>query len=175
MRPPLLIGSLREDEVTALEARYHQTDDADERTRCQIVLLSHQALTPPAIAAIVRWKARSVRRVIHRYQIGGLAALCDGRHGNPGRERTFTLECEAKLLEVVEQDPRQLGVHRATWTAEVLASYLAQETGIQIGEERVRHYLHCHDYAPLRPTWTVAHKAREDPEYAAKRGRSRPC
>lgn len=170
MRPPLLVGSLSEEAIATLEARYHQTHDADERTRCQIVLLSHQGLTPPAIAEIVRWKARSVKRVIRRYQAKGLAALRDGRHRNSGQDPTVTPEWEAKLLEVVEEDPRKLGVNRATWTAQLLADYLTQETGIQVGEERVRHYLHRHDYAPLRPTWTVAHKARQDPEYEAKRG-----
>lgn len=171
MRPPLLIGSLSEEAVASLEARYHQTQDADERTRCQIILLSYQGLTPPAIAKIVRWRARSVGRVIRRYQAHGVAALGDGRRHNPGRKRTITAEWEARLLEIVEQDPRTLGVNRATWTAPLLADYLAQETDIHIGEERVRHYLYLHDYALLRPTWTVAHKAREDPEYDAKKGR----
>lgn len=171
MRPPLLVGPLSEEAIAALEARYHQTQDADERTRCQIILLSSQDLSPPAIAKIVRWQPRSVRRVIRRYQAHGLAALGDGRRHNPGRKRTTTLAWEARLLEVVEQDPRTLGVNRATWTAPLLANYLVQETDIQVGEERVRHYLHLHGYALLRPTWTVAHKAREDPEYEAKKGR----
>jgi len=171
MRPPLLVGSLSEEDVLALEARYHQTQDADERTRCQIILLSYQGLTPPNIAKIVRWRARSVRRVICRYQAKGLTAMGNGRRRNPGRKHIITPEWEARLLEVVEQDPRMLGVHRATWTAQLLANYLAQETHIQVGEERVRHYLYLHDYALLRPTWTVAHKAREDPAYDAKKGR----
>ncbi len=171
MRPPIFVGPLSEEEVTTLEARYREAQDADERTRCQIILLSYERLTPPAIAKIVRWKLRSVHRVIRRYQSRGLAGLKDGRHSNPGRKRTVTSQWEAKLLEVVDQDPRQFGINRATWTAQLLADYLAQETGIRVGEERVRYYLHRHDYAPRRPTWTVAHKAREDPEYEAKKGR----
>lgn len=170
MRPPIFVGPLSKEAVAALEAYYRETQDADERTRCQIILLSHEGLTPPAIAKIVRWRPRSIHRVIRRYQDRGLAGLKDGRHNNPGRKRTVTPQWEAKLLEVVEQDPRQLGVNRATWTAQLLADYLAQETGIRVGEERVRYYLHLHDYAPRRPTWTVAHKAQEDPQYEAKKG-----
>ncbi len=45
---------------------------------------------------------------------------------------------EAELLHTVEQGPRSLGVNRARWTASLLAEYLAQKTGIQVGEERVR-------------------------------------
>lgn len=170
MRPPIFVGSLSKEEVTALEAYYREVRDADERTRCQIILPSYEGLTPPAIAKIVRWKLRSVHRAIRRYQRRGLAGPKDGRHGHPGRKCTVSPHWEAKLLEVLDQDPRQFGIDRATWTAQLLADYLAQETGIRVGEERVRHYFHHHDYAPRRPTWTVAHKAREAPEYEAKRG-----
>jgi transposase len=117
MRPQLLVGSLFEEAIAALEARYHQTRDADEHTHCQIVLLSHQSLVAPSIARIVCWRARSVRQVIRRYQVGGLAALHNGRRRNPGRERTIAPEWENKLLETVEQDPYRLRANRATWTA----------------------------------------------------------
>jgi len=170
MRPSISVGHLSEKELTALEARYRQPRDANERTRCQIILLSHDGLSPPAIAQVVRRTPQGVRLVIHRYRAKGLEGLRDRRYTNPGRQREVNPEWEPKLLEAVEQNPRQLGVNRASWTAPVLAEYLARETGVSVGEERVRYYLHRHGYAPRRPTWTVAHLARRDAECEAKRG-----
>jgi len=46
MRPPISVGPLSEEELATLEPRYHETKDADERTPCQIVLLSHSGLSP---------------------------------------------------------------------------------------------------------------------------------
>jgi transposase len=164
-----------EGELFALEKRYQETKDADERTRFQIIFLSHQGLSPPAIAKIVRRTPQGVRLIIHRYQDKGLPGLQDGRHRNPGRKPIITPGWESRLLELVEQDPRKIGVNRATWTAQLLADHLEEETGIKVSEARVRHYLYRHGYAPRRPTWTVAHKALEDSEYYNKKGRLRNC
>jgi transposase len=170
VRHPISVGSLSKEALAAVEARYERTKDAEERTRCQIVLLSDEGLSPPRIAEIVRRSVQGVRLIIHRYRDEGLHGLKDARHTNPGRERATTAEWEEELLEAIEQDPRRLGASRANWSATLLAEYLARRTGVRVGEERVRHYLHRHGYAYLRPTWTVAHKAREDPDYEAKKG-----
>lgn len=174
MRPPVFVHPLSDEELIALETRYRQTGDAEERTRCQIILLSHKGMKAQDIAPIVLKSADTVRRTIRRYEAKGLGGLHDRRHDHPGPTPKVTPAWEAELLQAVEQDPRSLGVNRASWTASLLADYVAQKTGIRVGEERVRHYLHAHDYAYLRPTWTVAHLAREDPEYEEKRGPSRP-
>jgi transposase len=49
-----------------------------------------------------------------------------------------------------------------------LTEYLAEKTGVRVSAESVRHYLRVHGYAPRRPTWTVQHLARRDPQYASK-------
>lgn len=86
MRPPISVGQLSEEELAALEARYQETRDADERTRCQIILLSGDGLSPPAIARIVRRTQQGVRLVIHRYRAERLEGLRDLRYANPGRQ-----------------------------------------------------------------------------------------
>lgn len=174
MRPPVFVHPFSDEELIALEARYRQTDDAEERTRCQIILLSHKGMKAQDIAPIVLKSADTVRRTIRRYEEKGLDGLRDRRHDHPGPTPKVTPAWKAELLEAVEQDPRSLGINRASWTASLLADYMAQKTGIHVGEERVRHYLHAHNYAYLRPTWTVAHLARQEPEYEEKRGLLRP-
>ncbi len=166
MRRPLFVRPLSSGQVAALEARYRRTPVSVERTRCHIVLLSHQGLRPPAIAAIVRVHPDTVRRTIRRYNTAGLAGLADrARSGHPP---TVTHAWTRLLLKLVEQDPQRVGVHRTASTAPTLATYLAERTGIRVHPESVRRYLRQHGYVPRRPTWTVAHLARRDPQYASK-------
>jgi transposase len=45
------------------------------------------------------------------------------------------------LLEVIEKDPQELGYEFGTWTAQRLATYLEQETGITLSGSQVRRIL----------------------------------
>lgn len=166
MRRALHVRPLSAGQVAALEERYRRTPIAAERTRCHIVLLSHQGLTPPAIAALVRVDPVTVHRTIRRYEAEGLPGLRD--RPRSGRPRKVTPAWERQLLRLIETDPHRVGVPRTAWTAPALATYLAQQTGIHVHEDRVRHYLRQHDYVPRRPTWTVQHLHRRDPHYASK-------
>lgn len=172
LRRPIFVKPLSEGELWAVKERYWQTDHPEERTRCQIILLSQGGKAPAEIASLVLKSVDTVRRVIGLYQREGLAGLRP--RPRPGPQPRVTPAWQEALLEAVEQDPRGLGVPRSSWTAPLLASYLAQATGICVGEERVRYYLHAHGYAPRHPTWTVAHVARRDPEYEGKGPRSWP-
>lgn len=167
MRPPLHIRPLSAGQVAALEAHYRRTPIPAERTRCQIILLSHQGLTPPAIAALVRVDPTTVHRTIRRYEAEGLAGL--SHRPIPGRPRKVTPAWERLLLHLIDRDPRRYGVPRTAWTAPTLTEYLAQRTGIRVSDDRVQYYLHQHGYVTGRPTWTVAHLARRDPQYHSKR------
>jgi hypothetical protein len=51
----------------------------------------------------------------------------------------------------------------------LLAVHLAQQTGIQVSERTVRRELAALDYVCRRGTWTVRHKAEEQPDYLPKR------
>ncbi|MCL5025195.1 MAG: helix-turn-helix domain-containing protein [Chloroflexi bacterium] len=106
----------------------------------------------------------TVTRVLKRYLAGGLDAM--PRRTPPGSPRTVTPQWEAALLRVTELDPHTVGVQSANWTTGLLAEYLAAKTGISVNQETVRTYLHAHDYACKRPTWTLKRKAEERPDYA---------
>lgn len=166
MRPPLRLR-LSPGQVAALERHYRRTSKPAERTRFHILLLSHQGYTPPAIATIVRGDLATVRRAIHRYERGGLRGLLN--RPRPGRPRKVTPNWERPLAQTVETDPRAAGVPRAAWTAPALAEYLAQQTGIRVSDDRVQYYLRQHGYVVRRPTWTVRHLRRRDPQDQAKR------
>ena len=67
---------------------------------------------------------------------------------------------------MIELDPHAVGVASASWTTGLLATYLAQCTGIAVSDETVRTTLHAHDYVCKRPTWTLKRRAEEQPNYA---------
>jgi transposase len=160
---PLTIPPLDEATGAEVRRRYDTADDPEDRRRYQIVWLAHVGKHAPEIAPLVLRSPATVRRVLHRFLDGGLAAV--PRRTAPGPERTATADWEAELLRVIELDPHEVGVQSATWTTGRLAAYLAEQTGIAVSDETVRQYLLAHDYVCKRPTWTLQRRAAEQDGY----------
>jgi transposase len=160
---PLTLAPLDTATVAAVRTRYDTTDDPETRLRYQIVWLAHLGQPVSQIAPTVLRSPDTVRRVLHRFQTGGLDAV--PRRTAPGPERTVTDAWEAELLRVMEVDPHEVGVASATWTTGVLATYLAERTGIAVSDETVRQELLAHDYVCKRPTWTLQRRASEQDGY----------
>ena len=156
--PPLDEASLSE-----LRARYDAATNAGLRLRYQMILLAHQGRSVAEIAAIVFRSRDTVERVLKRYRDEGLDAV--PRRFAPGSAPTITPQWTAELLRVIELDPHTVGVDSANWTTGLLATYLADTTGIAVSDETVRQTLHAHDYVCKRPTWTLKRKAEEQPNY----------
>jgi transposase len=74
----------------------------------------------------------------------------------------------------MERGPRACGVPRPAWTAPLLERYLEATTGIVVSERTVRRGLDSLGYRLGRPTYTVRHKAEEEPDYVPKRRGSKP-
>lgn len=159
----LTIPPLDEGTLTELRARYDATDDAELRLRYQMLLLAHQGRSVADIAAITFRSRDTVERVLTRFAEGGLEAV--PRRYAPGSTPTITPAWTAELLRVIELDPHVVGVDSANWTTGLLATYLAERTGIVVSDETVRTTLHAHDYVCKRPTWTLKRKAAEQPGY----------
>jgi transposase len=156
--PPLDDATLAE-----LRARYDAPTDADLRLRYQMILLAQQGRAVAEIAQLTYRSRDTVERVLHRFVAGGLAAV--PRRFAPGSASTLTPAWTAELLRVIELDPHTVGVNRATWTTGLLATYLAEQTGIAVSAETVRVTLHAHDYVCKRPTWTLKRKAEAQDGY----------
>jgi len=150
------VHSLSEEEVSALAQLHRETADADVRSRCDMILLSNEGLSPPQIAKRVRFSRYTVVRYIQRYEAEGVAGLFTKPRS--GRPRRVTPEYEAKLLAAVEQVPRSLGLPFSNWTTANLADHLAEQTGIVICPRQVENYLKAHGWRLRRPVRTVKHK-----------------
>jgi transposase len=149
---------------TAVEHAFETTCAAETRLRYQMVLLAADGHTAPQIAPLVRRSVDTVPRVLRRYQTGGLAEV--PRHAPPGRAVSRPGAWEAELRRVIELDPQTVGIDSANWTTELLAAYLAAQTGCRMGIETVRQALHRAGYVCKRPTWTLQRRAEQEPEWA---------
>jgi transposase len=156
------------DEIAALEHDYRDADKRLVRQRSHIVLLAYEVESQAAIARAVRCSLDTVSRALERYRRGGRPALRRRLRLAPSGTKV-TLAWQKALAEAMRRGPEACGVARPTWTAPLLAGYLAQQTGIAVSGDTVRRALARLDYVCRRPTWTVRHKAGEQPEYAPKR------
>ena len=165
MPAPIRI-SAEEGELAELARSYEESPDPETRSRYQMVLLAAQSKTAYEIAPMVLRSPDTVQRVLRRYLDGGTDAV--PRKSPPGGQRVVTPEWEAGLLGVIGLSPREVGVGSANWTTGLLAEYLAGRTGVAVGAETVRHYLHANGYVCKRSTWTLARKAAEQPGWEGK-------
>jgi transposase len=88
MRPSRHVRSLCQDEVVDLDQTYRATNSADLRSRCQIVLLSHDGYATAQVAKLVRFSEDTVLFWLDRYEAEGIAALEERpRPGRPPKSR----------------------------------------------------------------------------------------
>jgi transposase len=167
---PIELPELSADELAALDQLYHTTRDVRLRTRAQIILLAaEQRLVTAQIAVFVRTAEETVRRWLKRYLAEGIAGLADApRSGTPTK---FTAGYRARLLQLVRQRPRSLGLPYSLWTNQRLADVLAEETGIRVSDETVRRALAQAEIVLSRPQHTITSP---DPDYLVKKRRLKP-
>lgn len=148
--------TISEDEWQEIERALRRRDlSPRQRERLEMVKavgLGHKALE------IARWSGRdaeTVRHWIHRYAIGGIAALQDApRSGRPARADAAYHQA---LEEAVTTPPPTLGLPFDVWTSGRLSAYLAATTGVQIAPSWMRTLLGRHDYVHGRPKHTLHH------------------
>lgn len=161
------VHTLSAKELHALEGLYRRTNEADVRSRCQMILLSNEGLSPPQIAKLVRFNRRTVTRFLQQYETEGIQGLMTKPRS--GRPPKVTAAYEAQLLEAVEQPPRELDLPFSNWTTANLAEYLLELTGIELSARQVENILKTNDWRLRRPVRTVKHK--QDPELVQEKKR----
>jgi transposase len=135
--------------------------------RAQVVLLSAQGMSPPAISEVVFTDPDTVREVIHNFNRDGFDALYPRYKG--GRPPTFTLPKRQEIKRIALTDPQNLDQPFATWSLAKLADYLVAEGVVtDISHEGLRGLLREEGvrFQAVR-TW----KRSNDPNFEAKRDR----
>jgi len=164
--------ALSPEERQALEHDYRHGARRLVRGRSQIVLLCSELDTQADVARVVHCSLDTVQRTLCRYREGGRSALRLAP-ATPWHFAKRNLVWQKALALAMQAGPEACGVPRPTWTSSLLAEYLAQQTGIETSEWTVRRGLSSLGYVCRRGTWTVRHRAEEDPDYLPKRKGSR--
>jgi transposase len=82
------IRKLSEEELAKLQKLYRQTENADIRTHCQMVLLSHQGHSVAEIAQLTFYDEDTVLNWFDRYEAENLQGLEDRPHsGRPPKSK----------------------------------------------------------------------------------------
>jgi transposase len=106
------------------------TPDKGLAMRCQIVLRAAKGRRRQEIADGVGCSVSWVDRVLARWRELGAAGLADRREDNG--ELKLDEAYLARLYEVVDDCPRDYGYPRPTWTTELLAKVMEQQTGVKV-------------------------------------------
>lgn len=126
---------LSECERGAIEELMAGTRNIVEARRCRIMLLLAAGDTVKQVELKVGCVRSTVYTTLYRYEESGVDGLCDGRCA--GNARKATPQVREKLLEYIEQPPRQHGWQRPTWTRELLALQLATDLAVSISAGHV--------------------------------------
>ena len=122
-----------------IERMMHKTTDARLRDRGRIVLLYHRGLGCNEIAETVGCAPATAVRVANRFLNYGEAALEDQRKEN-GCPKVDPDLLEG-LIQILSNSPQDFGYIRATWTQELLALVLAEQTGVVVSGRTVARML----------------------------------
>ena len=152
--------------------RLSQSRTAAARTveRAQIIQLASEDLLVPAIAARLGIGQDVVRQWLKRFNAAGLAGLADKPRA--GRPPTYSPEQVGEMIATALTHPQDLGQPFGCWTFQRLARYLNEAKGIGVKASRLHEILSREGLRwRTQETWFGA---RVDPDFAQKRGRSRP-
>lgn len=152
--------------------RLSQARRAPARTveRAQIIQLASEELRVPAIAARLGIGQDVVRQWLKRFNASGLAGLAD--QPRSGRPSTYPPEQVGEMIATALTHPQDLSQPFGCWTFQRLARYLNEAKGIGIKASRLHEILAREGLRwRTHETWFGA---RVDPDFAQKRGSSRP-
>jgi transposase len=167
----LRLRELSAEERTPIR-RLSQSRTAAARTveRAQIIQLASEGLLVPAIAQRLSSGKDVVRQWLKRCNAQGLAGLQD--RPRSGRPATYTPEQVGELIAAALTHPQELGQPFGCWTFQRLARYLNEVKGISIKASRLHEIVHAEGLRwRQQESWFGA---RVDPDFAQKRGPSRP-
>jgi transposase len=146
-----------------------RTEEARLVVRAKIVLGLAAGERPYQVADRVGVGRMAAYEWLHRFNAEGLKGLTD--HPRPGRPHTYTAEQRAEVVAAALTRPEDLGLPFASWTLDRLQAYLSEHKKIGIKRTRIDEILIAEGLRWRKQETWVGQKV--DPEFAAKRGRSR--
>jgi transposase len=147
---------LSSEQKKKLQKALKEEENAEIRERILILLLLNDGRTQVNIAEFLGCGQKKVSYWCVHGDPDNLESLKDQRM--KGNHRKATEEYIEILLETVDKDPKELGYEFGRWTAKRLATYLEQETGIQLSSSQVTRILTQKKYVYLWAKYSLEEK-----------------
>lgn len=119
------------------QLKFHEHPEI--RERILILLLRNDGRTQQEIADFLGCSLRKIAYWCTHGDPSNLDSLTDERMA--GNYHKATEEYINLLLEVIDKEPQEYGYEFGNWTAQRLATYLEQETGIKLSGSQIRRIL----------------------------------
>ena len=157
--PPPAKNFLTVEQVTRLQKTLKESELAHVRERILIILLQNEGRTQQEISKFLGCSPRTVAYWCMNGDPDKLETLHNKREYE--HYRKATPEYIELLLKTVEQRPSDLGYEFGRWTAERLATYLTEVTGIELSSSQVRRILKRKKYSYIWAKYDLGDK--QDP------------
>jgi transposase len=138
--------------------------------RAQVVLLSNQGYRAQEIAERLGMCERTARTWINRFSRLGLPGLEEGPRS--GRPPVYAPLDVGVVIETALTPPSDLDLPFGSWTLDRLVVYLSEVKGIAIKRSRISEILRQEGLRWRQQEGWFGERV--DPDFAAKRGRSKP-
>jgi transposase len=155
---------LTPEQVSNLQEALKESGLPHVRERILIILLQNDGKPQHDIAKFLGCSHRTVAYWCMHGEPDDLETLHNKREYE--HYRKATTEYIELLLKTVDQDPSELGYEFGKWTAERLATYLTEKTGIDLSSSQVRRILKRKKYSYIWAKYDL-----EDKQDPIKRGK----
>lgn len=157
----------------ALKARFQAAADPVARTHFQTLYLASLGWRSADIAEATGYTVYWIRKLVHRYNAAGPAALQDRRHGNLGQPRLLSAAQEAALDHHLRTARPPDG---GLWTSAKVAHWMSEQLHRPVAEARGWEVLRRLGYRPRRPRRRHGHADPDAQEaFQADPPRTGPC
>jgi len=133
--------------------------------RAKAILMLHDGYRPVDVADVLGLSDRWVRKWRARWQTcRHLESLYE--QDRPGRPAVISLQTRCQVVKIACSSPEQCGIlYRATWTQELIAAQLEQQTAVKISRSSVQRILSAEGFRP-HPVRLWLHSP--DPDFQTK-------
>ena len=130
---------LSKEQKKGLQKAFKEDECSHFREHVLIILLANDGKTQQQIASLIGCSLRTVNYWYTHGDADNLESFRDQR--GQGNHQKATPEYIDLLIQVVEQEPTELGYEFGRWTAQRLAEHLAKETHIALSSRQVNRIL----------------------------------
>ena len=143
--PPPAKNFLTSEQLTQLQQALKESELPHVRERILIILLQNDGRTQQKISRFLGCSPRTVAYWCMHGDPDNLESLHNKREYKHYRKATY--EYVELLLRTVDKQPSHFGYEFGRWTAERLATYLTEQTGIDLSSSQVRRILKQKKYS----------------------------